>query len=905
MSFVTAAPDLVEAAAQDLAGIRSSLMEASASVAAPTTGVVPAAADEVSAGVAALFGNFGKEFQAVSAQAQAFHAEFVSAMNAGAAAYASTEAANAGQTLLGAVAAPAQALLGGGAALTTGQATPALIQGIESFGATVAAPYQQLVINTSNNLAAINQTFMANPFPFLNQVASNQMGFAQTFGAGLATSLQGFPANVPANVQLAIQGAMTFNPAALAQGFITQQQGYAFTIGSSLQLAGQDLMNGAPAFQAGVQAGFQDLLAGNPIGAYGQLNTALINQFLPSFTGTQVGPGVPGSIGDFVITPNGPLGALGPIFTIPGQMAQNFTNLLPPGSILAQMAQNGTNVVDALTNFNTTLDTLSLTTANLSFGAPVQLIFGLLGAPGNALSALNSSGVAFAGAMQAGNASAAAAAILDAPAFMANGFLNGTTIVTLPPTFMTISVLGVTLPTVSTVSLPLGGLLTPLSFPSAVANVDNGLIIEPVTIVGGTPVGGLIPAMLSVDSQLAQAIGGPAPATAAAATAPATAAAAAAPALAQGIQNFGAAVAAPYQALVANTVTNLQAINSTFVADPFPFLNQVASNQIVFAQTFGAGLATSLQGFPANVPANIQLAIQGASTFNPAALAQGFITQQQAYAQTISSSLQLAGPDFVAGLQTLPAGFQAAFQALLAGDNIGAYSAIDQALTNAFLPGFNVIEEPSGLFSIVPLGPLGDLAPIFTIPGQMAQNFTNLLPPGSILEQMAQNGTNLVNVFTNFGTTLDLLGTGDLNFGLPLQFIFDGIGGPGNALSALNSTGVAFATAVQAGNASAAAAAILDAPAVVTNGFLNGSTLINLPPASLAFLAPDIFSTVQIPLGGILTPLSIPPGFLFSPDDPGVIVPLTFGPGSTGIGGLIPGLLSFGPELAAAITPTM
>jgi hypothetical protein len=28
-----------------------------------------------------------------------------------------------------------------------------------------------------------------------------------------------------------------------------------------------------------------------------------------------------------------------------------------------------------------------------------------------------------------------------------------------------------------------------------------------------------------------------------------------------------------------------------------------------------------------------------------------------------------------------------------------------------------------------------------------------------------------------------------------------------------------------------------------------------------------------------------------------------FAPGSTEIGGLIPGLLSFGPELAAAITP--
>jgi hypothetical protein len=520
MSFVTAAPELVEAAAQDLAGIRSSLMEASASVAVPTTGVVPAAADEVSAGVAALFGNFGKEFQAVSAQAQAFHAEFVNAMNAGAAAYVSTEAANAGQTLLGGgvlgnigqniggAVAGGEAAFGqlagqafSGALAAAPAAAPTLIQGISSFGASVAAPYQALVANTVTNLGAINSTFMANPFPFLNQVASNQIGFAQTFGAGLVTSLQGFPANVPANIQLAIQGAMTFNPAALAQQFITQQQVYAQTISSSLQLAAQEFATGVQTFTPALREAFQALLAGDNVAAYQILNSALINAFLPGFTGTQLSV-PPGTLGEFLVTPNGPLGALGPIFTIPGQMAQNFTNLLPPGSILAQMAQNSTNVVDTLTNFNTTLEILTLTTANLSFGAPVQLIFGLLGAPGNALSALNSSGVALAGAVQAGNASAAAAAILDAPAFMANGFLNGTTMVTLPPTDLT--VLGV-VPVVSTVQIPLGGLLTPLSFPLTEASIAGGPP-TPVTIVGGTPVGGLIPAMLSVDSQLAQAI---------------------------------------------------------------------------------------------------------------------------------------------------------------------------------------------------------------------------------------------------------------------------------------------------------------------------------------------------------------------------------------------------------------
>ena len=133
MSFVTTAPELVAAAAHDLAGIGSSLADVTASVAGPTTGVAAAAQDEVSVAIASLFGNFGAEFQAVSAQAQAFHAQFVSAMNGSAAAYISTEAANAGESLLGgAVTAPAQAV-------AQALGAPGLIQGVSSFGAAVAA----------------------------------------------------------------------------------------------------------------------------------------------------------------------------------------------------------------------------------------------------------------------------------------------------------------------------------------------------------------------------------------------------------------------------------------------------------------------------------------------------------------------------------------------------------------------------------------------------------------------------------------------------------------------------------------------------------------------------------------------------------------------------------------------
>src|SRR5947209_10502867 len=101
MSFVVAAPDLVEVAAQDLVGIRSSLDEVARAIVAPTTGLAPAAADEVSTAIAALFGNFGQEFQALNAEVAAFHNAFVSTLSGGAAAYAGAEIANGAALLSG------------------------------------------------------------------------------------------------------------------------------------------------------------------------------------------------------------------------------------------------------------------------------------------------------------------------------------------------------------------------------------------------------------------------------------------------------------------------------------------------------------------------------------------------------------------------------------------------------------------------------------------------------------------------------------------------------------------------------------------------------------------------------------------------------------------------------------
>ncbi|WP_263989406.1 PE family protein, partial [Mycobacterium conspicuum] len=95
MSYVIAVPELLAAAASDVAGIGSSLSAAQGLAAAPTTALVPAAEDEVSTAIAALFSGHGQAFQSLSARVGTFHAGFVKALNNAGSAYAEAEAAGA------------------------------------------------------------------------------------------------------------------------------------------------------------------------------------------------------------------------------------------------------------------------------------------------------------------------------------------------------------------------------------------------------------------------------------------------------------------------------------------------------------------------------------------------------------------------------------------------------------------------------------------------------------------------------------------------------------------------------------------------------------------------------------------------------------------------------------------
>ena len=94
MSFVATIPAALAAASGDLAGVGCVMVAQSAAAAGPTTGVVPAAADVVSALLATQFAAHAQLYQAVAAMAAEVHSMVVSTLALDAGSYAATEAVN-------------------------------------------------------------------------------------------------------------------------------------------------------------------------------------------------------------------------------------------------------------------------------------------------------------------------------------------------------------------------------------------------------------------------------------------------------------------------------------------------------------------------------------------------------------------------------------------------------------------------------------------------------------------------------------------------------------------------------------------------------------------------------------------------------------------------------------------
>ncbi len=94
MSIVIAQPEIIAGAAAEMQALNALVAAGNAAAAAPTTGVVPAAADLVSMLTAAHFASHARLYQEVSAQAAALRDLLATTLGVSAGSYAATEAAN-------------------------------------------------------------------------------------------------------------------------------------------------------------------------------------------------------------------------------------------------------------------------------------------------------------------------------------------------------------------------------------------------------------------------------------------------------------------------------------------------------------------------------------------------------------------------------------------------------------------------------------------------------------------------------------------------------------------------------------------------------------------------------------------------------------------------------------------
>lgn len=156
---------------------------------------------------------------------------------------------------------------------------------------------------------------------------------------------------------------------------------------------------------------------------------------------------------------------------------------------------------------------------------------------------------------------------------------------------------------------------------------------------------------------------------------------------------------------------------------------------------------------------------------DPSPILDQFVKNQLANVQTIETALSQAGGGLVAGVTAIP---QALFQA---GQQLAA-GQISAATSTLFQAGLSLV-----------LAPVISLLPVFNIPGQIAKNFANVL-------------NALPNVL--------------LPVGLAAISPIAGVVG------AIGDTGQAVFDALKAGDIPAAVGAIVNAPAVITNAFLNG-----------------------------------------------------------------------------------
>jgi hypothetical protein len=275
----------------------------------------------------------------------------------------------------------------------------------------------------------------------------------------------------------------------------------------------------------------------------------------------------------------------------------------------------------------------------------------------------------------------------------------------------------------------------------------------------------------------------------------------------------------PYVQVFQDAVTNLQTILGTAATNPTPILTKIFSNQIATLQALLASLPTSAAG-------------ASAASTTPA------LTSPTGGLQSLLTAIQTAlGQVFTALTTTVPPILQTALSDLTSAN-------VEGAINNVLLAGLVALSPLLGLAT--------PLTTAITAPVQSLVNTIDSLGPlATILANPLQNVVNVLNAVTANGNAAvfggGLLGpliTGPAAVGAAIQGVINAIGG-GNPTDILN--------------------AVVDAPAVILGGLLNGQVGgAGLGP-DLAFLlipgSPLSATCTSICAGGILNSIGLGTGF--------------------------------------------
>lgn len=94
MPYVVTTPEAMASVAVDINGVGTAITSAYGAAAQSTVGIVPAAADEVSAAIAQAFSQLGADSQVLGHKAREFYDAFTARLHAGAIAYVDRESAS-------------------------------------------------------------------------------------------------------------------------------------------------------------------------------------------------------------------------------------------------------------------------------------------------------------------------------------------------------------------------------------------------------------------------------------------------------------------------------------------------------------------------------------------------------------------------------------------------------------------------------------------------------------------------------------------------------------------------------------------------------------------------------------------------------------------------------------------